>query len=175
MSLFSKQILSGSHSVHSVKNPEANRKIAIPSPLNGRVKPLDSVPLKVFSQRLLGEGIAIEPSGYQLFTPFDCKIDQLPATGEQIRLRASNGLLLLIQLGIGTERLMGEGFQFHVKEGDTVRKGDHILDFDLRKMKAQLDSILCPVTVLNSQKVKGIEPNYRQVLALEDHIFYLHL
>lgn len=164
------------HKLIDPKNqPEHRKKIPLLSPLTGRVRSLDDVPMHIFSQRLMGEGIAIEPSGYQVFAPFDCKIEKLPVTGEQIRLRSAKGLQVLIQIGIGTHNMMGEGFKFHTKEGSVVRAGEIILDFNLSKLKAKADSILCPVTLLNSDRTLGIEPHYRQALAMEDKLFTIYL
>ncbi len=168
MSLFRKLI-------DSKNIPKHRKAIPVMSPLSGRVKPLDSTPLVIFTQRLLGEGIALEPSGSQIFAPFDCKIDTLPITGDQIVLRSTQGLKLLIQVGIGTHLLMGEGIKLHAKEGAILRAGDKILEFNLSKLKAKTESILCPITLLNSDKILGIEPHYHQALALEDKLFTIYI
>lgn len=151
------------------------KRIAIPSPISGRVKPLDDMPSRVHTERLLGEGVVIAPSGYQVIAPFQCRIESLPKTGEQIKLRSAQGLLLLIQIGVNTQRLHGEGFVFHAKPGDVVKAGTKILDFNLNRIKAKADSPLCSVTLLNSDKVLGVEPHYRQVMALDDPIFSIYL
>lgn len=161
--------------VSSENLPPHKNKITIASPLTGRVKPLDEMPVALFRERLLGEGIVIEPSGYQIIAPFDCKIEQLPKTGEQIRLRSAKGVQLLIQIGWQAENMMGEGFKLYAGENDVVRKGQIILDFDLRKLKNNLKTTLCPVTVLNSNKIAGLLPYYHQVLAGEDDLFSLFI
>lgn len=155
----------------SAKLPAHKKRWDILSPISGRIKPLDEVPQQVFSQGLMGEGVAIQPAGYQVIAPFDCKIEHLPVTGEQIRLRSKHGILLVIQIGIGTHKVMGEGFKFHQKEGELITTGTAILDFNMNKIKGRIDSLLCPVTMLNSDKTKGIVPNYRQAIAGEDVIF----
>lgn len=151
--------------------PMHKKRWDILSPISGRVKPLDHVPQQVFSQRLMGDGVAIQPAGYQVVAPFDCKIEQLPVTGEQIRLRSKHGIMLVIQIGIGTYKVMGEGFKIHHKEGAVITTGTPVLDFNMNKIKTRIDSLLCPVTMLNSDKTKGIVPNYRQVIAGEDVVF----
>ncbi len=153
--------------------PLHKKQIPILAPVNGRVKALDEFPALRFQQRLMGEGVAIEPSGYQIIAPFDCRVEMLNPTCEQIRLKNKMGVKLLIQLGLEAERMMAEGFKAKVKVGDIVKKGEVLLEFDLRKMKRTLDSVLFPVTILNNDKVKGVVPNYRQVMALEDEIFSL--
>lgn len=155
----------------SANLPAHKKRWDIMSPISGRIKSLDNVPQQVFSQRLMGDGVAIQPSGYQVIAPFDCKVEALPTTGEQIRLRSKNGIVLVIQIGIGTYKIMGEGFKRHVQEKATITAGTVILDFNMNKIKGRIDSLLCPVTMLNSDKTKGILPHYRQVIAGEDVLF----
>lgn len=157
--------------VGSANLPTHKKRWDILSPISGRTKPLDEVPQQVFSQRLMGDGVAIQPSGYQVIAPFDCEVEALPITGEQIRLRSKSGILLMIQIGIGTYKIMGEGFKHHVQEKAAVKAGTVILDFNMNKIKDRIDSLLCPVTMLNSDKTKGILPHYRQVIAGEDVLF----
>lgn len=155
--------------------PQHTKQLTLLSPLNGRVKPLDSVPNLLFSQRIFGEGIAIEPAGYQVICPFDCKIEHFPVTKHQLRIRAKNGLRVLIQIGIGSEHLMGEGFKSKHKAGDIVNKGELLLEFDSIKLKKQLPSMLSPLTIINSQKFKGIKPHFHQVIAGEDTALTLYI
>lgn len=155
----------------SANLPAHKKRWDVLSPISGRIKPLDDVPQLVYSQRLMGDGVAIQPSGYQVIAPFDCKVEALPITGEQIRLRSKNGILLVIQIGIGTYNVMGEGFKLHVKEAAVIEAGTIILDFNMNKIKGRIDSLLCPVTMLNSDKTKGIIPHYRQAIAGEDVLF----
>lgn len=158
-------------------NPDAppahKKRLDILSPISGRVKPLEHMPSPVFQQRLLGEGVAIEPAGYQVVAPFDCKIMQHPSTGHQIRIKSPQGLLMLVHIGVGSESLMGEAFKIHHKEGTVVKAGNTLLEFDLIKLKERLNSTYCAVTLLNSDKLKGIQPFYRQVMAAEDPLLQI--
>ncbi|MFT6777853.1 MAG: PTS system glucose-specific IIA component [Paraglaciecola sp.] len=148
--------------------PYYKKSIDIYSPLTGTVRPLDEVPNALFTERIFGEGIAIKPSGYQVLAPFAGTMLHFPELANQLRLKAQNGLQLQIQLGIDSHLMMGEGFKRTVKQGESFEKGQLLAEFSLVKMKKQLPSILCPITLLNSDKIKGLQAHYFQVLAGED-------
>jgi PTS system glucose-specific IIA component len=148
--------------------PPHKKLLPILSPISGRVFTLDEVPDALFSQRVYGEGVAIEPSGYQVIAPFAGKVESFPECAHQLRIVAKNGLRMQIQMGIDSHRMMGEGFKRKVKEGDFFEKGQILAEFDLRKMKTSLDSTLCPVTVINSDKLAGIQAHCYQVIGAED-------
>lgn len=164
---------------HKLVTPDAlpayKKAIPILSPLSGKVLSLDTVPSKLFSERLFGEGVAIDPSGYQVFAPFSGTVEQFPETASQLRIKASNGLTMQIQLGMDSHRMMGEGFKRKIKVGESFSQGQVLLEFDLRKMKAQLTCVLCPVTILNSEKVRGIQAHCYQVIAGEDKALTVYL
>lgn len=162
------------HKLLNEKDVEpTHKRIALPSPLSGSALALDSFPCPSHQNRMYGEGIVIQPSGYQLRAPFNAVIEELPTTCERVRLRAKNGIRLQIQIGKGTHKLMGEGFRVKSKEKSLIKKGEVILEFDLPRLKQNLTSVLCPVTVLNSDKLTGIVPNYHQLIAMEDTMMTL--
>lgn len=155
--------------------PPHKRVLSISSPISGTVVPLDEVPHELFKQRLFGEGLAIKPSGYQVLAPFNGVITDFSELANQIRMKAKNGLQVQIQLGIDSHLLMGEGFKRHKKPGDSFNKGDVLAEFSLPKMKRSLPSTLCPITIINSEKVKGIQPHYYSVIAGEDTIMTVYI
>ncbi|TDF41559.1 PTS glucose transporter subunit IIA [Alteromonadaceae bacterium M269] len=155
--------------------PEHKAAVPIISPLNGKILPLDQYPCPIFKERLMGEGVALEPAGYQVFSPFDGLVEFYPRTSHQIRLKSKQGVKLLIQFGFESDRLMGEGFRLKTKEGAKVSRGDLLLEFDLPKLKQKLNSHLFAVTILNSQKLKGILPQRQQVMAMQDLLMTLYV
>lgn len=164
-----------SNLVDSEDGLQFKKRLPIISPVNGKVKPLNEYPSKLYSQRMFGEGVALELSGYQVVAPFDCIIDQLYPTAEQIRIRSAQGIRMQIQLGVKTELLMGNGFRFYAKKGDKIARGEPILDYDLRKMKDNLSSSISAITILNSDKLKAIKANYIQARANEDTLLFLYV
>jgi PTS system glucose-specific IIA component len=155
--------------------PSHKKAIEIFSPLTGTVVPLDKVPHALFSERIFGEGIAIKPTGYQVLAPFSGTMLHFPELANQIRIKAKNGLQLQIQLGIDSHLMMGEGFKRVVKQGESFELGQLLGEFSLVKMKTQLPSILCPITLLNSDKIKGLQAHYFQVIAGEDKMMTLYI
>ena len=155
--------------------PAHKKVIDISSPLTGKVLPLDEVPHALFTARMFGEGIAIKPTGYQVLAPFAGTMLHFPELANQLRLKAKNGLQLQIQLGIDSHLMMGEGFKRVVKQGEHFEQGQLLAEFNLAKMKQQLSSILCPITLLNSDKVKGLQGHYFHVIAGEDKMMTVYI
>ncbi|WP_416304972.1 PTS sugar transporter subunit IIA [Neptunicella sp. SCSIO 80796] len=155
--------------------PVHTKSIPIISPLTGKAMPLDQVPSEIFSQRLFGEGLAIEMTGSKVIAPFNGIMHQVPATAHQLRLKASNGLMMLIQIGIDSHEMMGEGFELHVRSGQPFSSGDLLLSINLQKLKKRLSRVISPVTILNSNKLTGILPHYQQVIAGQDQLMTLYI
>ena len=80
-----------------------------------------------------------------------------------------------IQMGIDSHIMMGEGFKRKVQVGEVFKQGQVLAEFDLRKMKLVLESTLCPVTIINSDKIAGIQAHCHQVIATEDHAMTVYI
>ena len=120
--------------------------------LSGKVIPIEEVKDPVFSSKILGEGLAIEPNNCTVLAPCDGVISMtMPDTKHTIGLTASNGMELLIHIGLDTVRLKGEGFQLFVKKGDSVKTGDTLLQFDRKLIQGKGFLLPCILTVLNSE------------------------
>lgn len=155
--------------------PTHKKAVDISSPLTGKVMPLDDVPHAMFTERLFGEGVAIKPSGHQVLAPFSGTMLLFPELANQLRIKAKNGLQMQIQLGIDSHLMMGEGFKRVVKQGEHFEQGQVLAEFSIIKMKRQLSSILCPITLLNSDKIKGLQAHYYQVVAGEDKLMTVYI
>ncbi len=117
-------------------------------PVKGKVIPLTEVKDEVFSSGSLGEGLGIIPDDGRVYAPFDCEIEMLSDTSHAIGLRSSSGTAMLIHVGIDTVKLNGEGFMTLVREGDKVKKGSLILEFDkaLLEEKGYDTTVVCIYT-----------------------------
>lgn len=155
--------------------PTHKKVLTVLSPLSGKVVPLDEVPHGLFTERIFGEGVAIQPSGYQVIAPFSGTMLHFPELANQLRIKSKSGLQIQIQLGIDSHLMMAEGFKRMVKPKQTFEQGEVLAEFSLSKMKKQLPSVLCPVTLLNSDKVKGIQGHYLQVRANEDNLMSVYI
>ena len=117
------------------------------APVDGWAASLDEVPDEVFSGRLLGDGVAIDPTGTTVHAPFDGVIGALPRSRHAVSVRADNGVEVLIHVGLETVKLEGRGFVAHVAEGQRVAAGELLLTLDLDRIADGAISLITPVVV----------------------------
>ncbi len=117
------------------------------APLTGEVTPLSEVPDQVFSEKMMGDGIAIKPSQGEVRAPFNGKVQMIFPTKHAIGLVSDSGLELLIHIGLDTVKLNGEGFTLHVEEGQEVKQGDLLINFDLDYIRNHAKSDITPIIV----------------------------
>ncbi len=123
-------------------------KVILVAPLAGWSTPLDEAPDAVFAGRMLGDGLAIDPTGATLHAPCDGELIAVPISRHAITLRTPEGAEILLHVGIDTVALGGEGFELHVQQGQRVRAGDRLLSFDIDLLARRAKSLLTPVIVL---------------------------
>ena len=105
--------------------------------LDGKVVPIEEAPDNVFSQKIMGDGVAIEPTNTVVTAPADCDVSVVMAdTGHACGLTLPNGIELLIHVGVDTVDMGGEGFKLLVSEGDHVKAGQPLIEFDPEKIRA---------------------------------------
>ncbi|HDY9529423.1 glucose-specific PTS transporter subunit IIBC [Staphylococcus argenteus] len=117
------------------------------APLTGEVTPLSEVSDQVFSEKMMGDGIAIKPSQGEVRAPFNGKVQMIFPTKHAIGLVSDSGLELLIHIGLDTVKLNGEGFTLHVEEGQEVKQGDLLISFDLDYIRNNAKSDITPIIV----------------------------
>lgn len=122
----------------------------IASPLTGNVIPLEQVEDGVFSEKMVGDGFAVEPTDNQVYAPADCEVATVFGTKHAIGLTTTDGVELLIHLGIDTVQMNGAPFIIDVKEGDKLKKGDKIGSFDEKMIVEAGYRTVTPVVVTNS-------------------------
>jgi phosphocarrier protein FPr/phosphocarrier protein len=126
--------------------------LIIVSPMRGWAEPLDEVDDPVFSGRMLGDGVAVDPTGAEVRAPCDGEILSIHHSNHAVALLAANGAELLIHVGLDTVALGGKGFVRHVREGDEVRRGDLLISFDLDEVAGNVKSLATPVIVTNGDE-----------------------
>lgn len=126
------------------------------SAAKGTFVPMEQISDPTFSQGVLGICCGIEPETGKVYSPMDGTISQLADTLHAIGIEAG-GVELLIHVGIDTVAMKGNGFQSHVKEGQTVKKGDLLLTMDLEKIKAAGHPATIMVIVTNSDDLSSVE------------------
>lgn len=134
------------------------KKSMIVSPLKGMVKPLSEVEDEAFSSGALGQGIAIEPMEGKLTAPADGTISAFFPTGHAIGMTTEDGAEILMHVGMDTVKLEGKYFTPKAKQGDRVKKGQVLLEFDIQKIKKAGYSTVTPVLITNSDQYTDIVP-----------------
>lgn len=131
--------------------------ITLSSPLTGEAKDLSEAPDEAFAGKMMGDGAVVFPTNGDVVAPADAEISFVFPSKHAIGLTTTDGLELLVHVGIDTVKLDGKGFETFVKDGDKVKKGDKLLSFDLEFIKNNAPSAATPVicTALSSkQKVR---------------------
>lgn len=108
---------------------EKNGTMVLGCPVKGQVIPVSDVKDEVFASKGMGDGVGIIPEEGKVYAPFDGSVEAVFPTGHAVGLSA-NGVETLIHIGINTVELNGKGFEVKVQQGDTVKKGDLLVEFD---------------------------------------------
>lgn len=135
---------------------EETAEIMMYSHLNGTVVNLEDVEDDVFSQKILGEGIAVEPSEGKLYAPCDGKVDSVFDTKHAVNILSSDGAEVLLHIGIDTVKLGGKHFESHVSDGQEIKKGDLLITFDIEAIKAEGYKVTTPLIIGNTDDYSAI-------------------
>jgi len=139
------------------------KKLTIVSPADGDVVRLEEVPDQVFSEKMAGDGIAIVPRSNTFVAPIAGVVSKIFSTNHAYSIRATNGLEVLVHIGLDTVSLKGEGFKRLVEEGKEVSIGQPIVSANLEFIKEEGKDIITPI-VLNYEKTMNIEtPHIRTI------------
>ena len=140
------------------------------SPCLGKIVQIEDIPDPVFSEKMMGDGIAIEPSEGKIYSPFDGEIIQVFNTKHAITLKSNKGTNLLIHIGLETVNLEGIPFNIKVKSGQSVSKGQLLVDVDLEYIKNKGLKIITPVILINEgeQEKVILEKNKNISTVLDD-------
>lgn len=130
----------------------------INSPINGKVVDLKEVEDGVFSEGLLGKGIAIIPSEGKVYAPVDGVMTTVFPTKHAYGITTEDGAEVLVHIGINTVELNGSLFTAHVQHDQRVKAGDLIAEFDLEQIKAKGYPIYTPVIITNTPSFETIKP-----------------
>jgi len=126
---------------------------ALVSPLSGKVVPLEEVDDDVFSQRVMGDGVAVLPSEGRVVAPASGTVGKLFEGGHGFAIETGDGLQVLVHVGLETVHLKGDGFTVKASEGDEVAAGDEIVAVDLDRMRELAIDMVSPVVVISGQDV----------------------
>ena len=135
------------------------------APGHGEIIPLSEVPDKVFSEKMMGDGIGFVPDSGEIVAPFDGTVKTIFPTKHAIGLESDSGVEVLIHIGIDTVKLNGEGFESLVNTDEPVTQGQPLMKIDLEYLKEHAPSIITPVIITNQEDktltiedVKQVDP-----------------
>jgi sugar PTS system EIIA component len=131
------------------KNKKIESESTILQPLEGEIVPLDVVPDPVFSQKMIGDGFAINPTNGSVVSPVDGEVISVFPTKHAVSIKSKGGREILIHVGLETVSLNGEGFTAFVSDGQSVQKGQKLLEADFQSIKDKVPSIITPVIFTN--------------------------
>ena len=147
--------------------------VATASPLSGWLTDLSVVPDPVFADRMLGDGVAIDPTEGMVRAPFDGRVLTLHPARHAVTLESEAGAVVLIHVGLETVALGGEGFTALVAEGDRVRLGDALIAFNLDLVGRRAKSLITPIVVTNGEAFGFARPAVDRLIGAGDALFDL--
>jgi phosphocarrier protein FPr len=143
--------------------------------MDGVVFPLEQVPDPVFSQKMVGDGVSLDPLSQVLRAPCPGTVTQLHRAGHAVTLTTPQGVELMMHIGLDTVALKGEGFRPKVSEGQEVAAGDALIEFDADFLATHAKSLLTQIVVTNGERVAAYHPASGQVRAGIDTLLTLDL
>lgn len=128
------------------------RHLQVMAPINGKLIALDEVPDPVFSEKMMGDGIAILPAGGNVYSPIDGMVILVAETKHAVGIRSTDGTEILIHIGLETVSLKGEGFTSHVKVGDSVSTQQLLIEVDWDFVCENGKNTITPIVITNSSE-----------------------
>jgi multiphosphoryl transfer protein len=155
----------------SVKQTQVN----VLAPLSGKVVPIEAVPDPAFAQKMVGDGLSIDPHSNLVLAPIGGRVIDLQASRHACVIEGDGGVRIMVHVGIDTVMLNGEGFEALVAKGDVVSAGQPLLRFDLAYVAANAVSSLTEVVVVNGESVARMDKHAGAVEAGKSVLLTLHL
>lgn len=129
--------------------------IEIIAPLSGEIVNIEDAGCR-FCGKIVGDGIAIKPTGNKMVAPVDGTIGKIFETNHAFSIESDSGVELFVHFGIDTVELKGEGFKRIAEEGQRVKVGDTVIEFDLPLLEEKAKSTLTPVVISNMDEIKEL-------------------
>jgi multiphosphoryl transfer protein len=146
------------------------RRIQLIAPLSGHLLPIGDVPDPVFAQKMVGDGVSLDPVSQSLVSPCDGTVTLIHSAGHAVTITTAEGVEVLMHIGLDTVMLKGKGFTPRVKPGQTVARGDVLIDFDADLVATHARSLLTQIVVTNMGLVRDLQTRSGDVVAGQDAI-----
>jgi multiphosphoryl transfer protein len=154
---------------------DAGNTVTLIAPLSGQMVPIEQVPDPVFAQKMVGEGLSIDPLTDRLLAPCDGEVAQLHPAAHAVTIVTPGGLEVMLHIGLDTVALKGEGFTPKVAVGDQVTVGTELIAFELDQVAVRAKSLLTQVVITNSERLLAFTPATGSVRAGQDVVATLRL
>ena len=154
------------------KNEEINGN-HIYAPMEGQVVAITEVPDPTFSEGMMGNGIAIQPTSGKVCSPVNGTVDMMFDTGHAVSLVSDTGAEILIHVGLETVALKGAPFKIHVKNGEKVKKGQLLMEADLEAIKAAGLPTITPVLICNTDDYPTFKTTTGKAVTNDDVVIEL--
>jgi multiphosphoryl transfer protein len=158
-----------------MEQPQTTHKLVLKAPLSGLLVPIEGVPDPVFSGKMVGDGIALDPISESLLAPCDGEVVMLHGANHALTLATAQGIEVLMHIGLDTINLKGKGFSPRVKNGDKVKAGTPLIDFDADFVATHAKSLLTVIVVTDPEKVTTFARGSGTVSAGQDIVLELLL
>lgn len=133
------------------------KKIILKAPMDGVIVKLEDVPDPAFSQKMIGDGLAIKPTNTTVVSPVDGEVIQVFPTYHALGIKTNGGLEILLHLGIETVNLKGQGFKHYVEKGQKIKVGDKLMEVDWHYVATNAKSIISPIVITNGEHIQKME------------------
>ena len=153
----------------------STNKLGILAPLSGLIVPLESVPDPVFAQRMVGDGVSLDPTSGEVLAPVSGTLTQLHDARHAFTITTDGGIEVLTHVGVDTVLLRGEGFKALARKGARIKAGQPVLRFDVDPVGRKARSLLTQILIANVDRIRSIHPMVGTVVAGRDFIFEVEL
>ncbi|AXP39898.1 PTS glucose transporter subunit IIA [Haemophilus influenzae] len=148
-------------------------EVEIYAPISGEIVNIEDVPDVVFSEKIVGDGIAVRPIANKIVAPVDGVIGKIFETNHAFSMESKEGVELFVHFGIDTVELKGEGFTRIAQEGQSIKRGDTVIEFDLPLLESKAKSVLTPIVISNMDEISCIVKKSGEVVAGESVVLAL--
>lgn len=146
------------------------KTLMIKAPVDGEIIDIVEVPDEVFAQKLVGDGVAVNPKSDIFVSPVDGIITTVFPTKHAIGIKTIEGIEIMIHVGVDTVKLNGEGFTTFINEGDKVKVGDKLLQINKLILESKAKSLISPIIITNIERIKEMNKIVGTVTAGETDI-----
>ena len=152
-----------------------NNDHVIKAPLTGEIIPIEEVPDPIFANKIVGDGIAINPTSIFIDAPCDGDISKIFETNHAFSMETLFGVELFVHFGIDTVQLKGKGFRRIAREGEKIKLGDPVIAVDLIFLKKKAKSVITSIIISNMDDVSYLKKFSGSVISGKDDLLFVKM